>query len=379
MSDWWNVVILGGGTAGCATALALARLGVPRVCVIESGHSSPARVGESIPPDARLLLQQLGVWESFLEQGHEPCLGSCSAWGGDALGYNDFVSNPHGSGWHLDRPRFDAGLADQVAGRGLAMRTACRFADVEPLGAQGFRLFLNESPSAPLDARFVVDATGARSVFARRLGASRRVLDQLLFVYGFFTVPEGSSVSQLTLLEAAPDGWWYAARLPDRRLAIAFASDPELIQANGMARRNGWFSRLLGTRHIAPRLDGCRFIPDSLIVRPAPSFILDQVAGDRWLAVGDAAAAYDPIASQGIYKALSDGLEAAEIAAARLGSEADLVDEYRESTAARFEDYLMIRNHCYHLEKRWADAPFWRRRRERVALGSTPRTRPPAK
>jgi flavin-dependent dehydrogenase len=369
VSTWWDVVILGGGTAGCAAALALAKRGVPRVCVVEPGHGSAARVGESIPPDARILLQQLGVWEGFLEQGHEPCLGSCSSWGSDALGYNDFMINPYGSGWHLDRPRFDASLADRAVAMGVSLRAEGGFAGVEPLGDEGFRLTLSEPGAEPLDARFVVDATGARSVFARRLGATQLPLDRLMFVYGFFDVPEGAAPSRLTMLEAVPEGWWYAARLPDRRLAVAFASDPETIQEGGLARIHGWFPRLLRTRHVAPRLSGCRLCPDSLVVRAAPSFLLDQAAGDRWIAVGDAAAAYDPIASQGIYKALEGGLAAGEIAAARLDSPANRAHEYHAATAARFADYLAIRNHFYGLEERWADAPFWRRRRERAALG----------
>ncbi len=35
-----------------------------------------------------------------------------------------------------------------------------------------------------LRARFVVDATGSRAVFARLVGARRWFLDRLLFVYG---------------------------------------------------------------------------------------------------------------------------------------------------------------------------------------------------
>ncbi|KIG11962.1 hypothetical protein DB30_02263 [Enhygromyxa salina] len=29
--------------------------------------------------------------ESFVDQGHEPRLGSASSWGAEALGYNDFM------------------------------------------------------------------------------------------------------------------------------------------------------------------------------------------------------------------------------------------------------------------------------------------------
>ncbi|HKS99304.1 MAG TPA: hypothetical protein VJT31_07225, partial [Rugosimonospora sp.] len=85
-------------------------------------------VGETIPPDARLPLAQLGVWDAFLAQRHLPCLGSCSSWGSDTLGYNDFVLNPQGHGWHLDRPRFDALLREAAVKTGVTL-LAARCAD----------------------------------------------------------------------------------------------------------------------------------------------------------------------------------------------------------------------------------------------------------
>ena len=101
------------------------------------------------------------------------------------------------------------------------------------------------------------------------------------------------------------------------------------------------------------------FVPDSLLVYPAPSYLLDGVAGDRWLAVGDAAAAYDPISSQGIHKPLSDGLQAAEAIAAVLEGDTQRLDEYRSSVAARFDNYLSVRNYFHGQEQRWPNSPFW--------------------
>ncbi|MGL1102780.1 hypothetical protein ACSTLM_01045, partial [Vibrio parahaemolyticus] len=79
-------------------------------------------------------------------------------------------------------------------------------------------------------ARYIVDATGSRSVIARQMGARQILLDRLSVVYGFFDTPQAAAPSQLTLLEAQELGWWYKARLPDRRLAIAFASDASIIR-----------------------------------------------------------------------------------------------------------------------------------------------------
>src|SRR3954452_14772109 len=104
----FDVVIVGGGPAGCATALALAERRSLRVLLVEAGRYQTARVGESIPPDTSAVLQALGIWHDFVREGHAPCLGSCSSWGDVALVYNYFLFNPLGYGLHLERQRFDA-------------------------------------------------------------------------------------------------------------------------------------------------------------------------------------------------------------------------------------------------------------------------------
>lgn len=360
---------MGNGPAGCATALALQREGVSRVCVVNSAVNRDPRVGETLPPATSVVLEELGLWDRFLNDGHEPCLGSCSCWGSDTLGYNDFLLSPYGRGWHLDRRRFDAFLLSSAVSRGTHLCSGrvigCAVNSQELLQV---RLKEDNGAYSMLSARFVVDATGSRSAFARSVGAQPRFLDRLTFLYGFFDTSDGSSSSQLTMLEAAETGWWYAAPLPRRRLAVAFATDPDVVRRENLAREDSWFAALLRTRHIAPRLDGCRFLRGSLIVRAASSFLLDQVVGARWLVVGDAAASYDPLSSQGIQKALEGGVRAARVLAVALSSNAEVNPDYAASVFADFEDYRNNRNRFYQIEQRWAESLFWRRRRERTEL-----------
>jgi flavin-dependent dehydrogenase len=369
----WDVAILGAGPAGSACAIALARRGVAQVCVVDPGRKpgSPA-IGETIPPDARLVLDQLGAWQAFLAEGHEACLGSCSSWGSEALGFNDFVFNPHGSGWHLDRARFDDFLRRCAAEAGASMLGGSRFLESKPNGEGGFRLRLRgeDGMERALDTRFVVDATGRRSAFAQGLGVRSRFLDRLTFVYGYFDGAEAASRSRLTLLEAAETGWWYAAGLPGNRLAVAFATDAEVVRTGRLAQDERWFSRLLRTRHLAPRLDGCRFLSGSLVVHGAPSFLRESVAGRSWLAIGDAAAGYDPLAAQGICKAMTDGLEAADVIAGALAAGTGLPQAFADRARARFDEYLENRNYFYGLERRWPDSAFWQRRQERTRLAA---------
>ena len=364
-----DVVILGGGPAGCATALSLAQCGVSPVVLVETTRYQGMRVGESVPPETGNLLNQLGLWDDFLKENHEPCFGSCSSWGSDALGYNDFLFNAFGNGWHLDRIRFDEFLAGKAAQRGTDIRTATRLQACERLGESDFRLRLvgDDGQAITISTAFIVDATGMRSCFARRMGARRRFFDQLLCLVEFFELPDPSRFSQLTMLEAVEYGWWYAAKLPNGRLAVAMASDPQIIKQSGLQRRDRWLDHLAATNHLAREVSGCRLLADRRITCAAPSFLSDAVVGNGWLAVGDAASSFDPISSQGIHKALADGVLAGEAIATFLRGNDDDLDEYRSSVASRFQHYLDQRNYFYGLEQRWPASAFWMRRRSKPA------------
>jgi flavin-dependent dehydrogenase len=90
---------------------------------------------------------------------------------------------------------------------------------------------------------------------------------------------------------------------------------------------------------------------------------LDRPAGVDWLAVGDAAASYDPLASSGLTLALRSGEQATSAIVLRQAGERTAAARYGRALQERFTDYLLQRREYYSLETRWPGSPFWERRR----------------
>src|SRR6266571_2112280 len=121
-----DVAVLGGGPAGSATALALAHDGISVALIEQSGYDN-VRVGETLPPEVGTTLQSLGSWDQFLRDAHNPASSICYAWGQPGLSESDFIFNPYGTGWHIDRGRFDAMLARMAEEAGVSAYTDARW------------------------------------------------------------------------------------------------------------------------------------------------------------------------------------------------------------------------------------------------------------
>ena len=88
-----------------------------------------------------------------------------------------------------------------------------------------------------------------------------------------------------------------------------------------------WQARLQQTIHTQSRLHAFD-LQAALRVVAANSSRLDCVSGRGWLAVGDAAMAFDPLSSQGLVQALASGIRAGEALNGRLAGEVAAMDEY---------------------------------------------------
>jgi len=354
-----GVLIVGGGPAGTAMALALAARGLT-AAVLERSLYESERFGETLPPGAKPLLHRLGIWEAFQNDAHLPSPGIISSWGSEQPYENDFIFNPYGHGWHLDRTQFDRTLAASAEQAGaMVIRSARAQSCLRTTDAGWVVRYEFEGKVREITATFLIDATGRSAWLARQQGASRIVLDHLVGVIGFGECSEDGD--QRTILEATPDGWWYSARLPNGKVVAAFMTDADLLPRGHDNLRRFWGERLRDAALTTALWSN----PDDvgeLRVTFSGTVRLDRIGGPGWLAVGDAAVAFDPLSSQGILKAMDSGLHAAAAVADLLQGNRNALASYSEWLEAEFAAYTKNYFHYYGQVSRWPDRIFWRRR-----------------
>ncbi len=366
----YDVAILGGGPAGLAAAVTILSSLKLSVLVIEGQATGCQRIGESCPPDTLLLLRKLGVLKAFLDDRHSACPGYASVWGRADVGYNDFVVNPLGPGWCLDRRAFDTRLASRAESLGARIAWRTRFGTAERRKGQhgGYSLRLHHRPDQSTHnttVGFVIDATGATARFARGIGIRKVVEDQLFALVRFASLHDTSGSRQVQL-EATADGWWYHALLPNNRVVNMMVCEKRHLSFLRENQYQGFEQALAKTTFLSQSLNRLRLQDRRYHTCPIYSGLLLTLEGKDWLAIGDAASSFDPIAAQGIHKALSDGIAAGDKVAAWQAGRGDEQSTFSNLVRERFQDYQRNRAYVYDLEQRWPHDDFWRLRHRRV-------------
>lgn len=360
-----EVVILGGGPAGVTIALALNAEG-HSVIVLERSRARFPRQGEALPPEIRQPLDALGVWERFLEDAPLPSPGIVSVWGSSRAKEFDFIFHPGGSGWLVDRVRFDARLAQVASIRGVEILSPATLVGWKRGPARSWILRATLGDRAlECKAHVLVDATGRSSSPIRQLGGKRIVHDRLVGLVGL--VKADSADDHRTLVEATENGWWYSCVLPQGHMVAVFLIDADLIARAANSRHRVWSDCLSQAPHTRYRL-GSRvpeFNPEIVV---ASTSRLSNIAGDGRLAVGDAATTIDPLSGQGVLRAMNTGLAAAHAIDLYLGGDQNALGEYATRVEAYFAAELRSRAAYYSAERRWPNSLFWRRRHATLSL-----------
>lgn len=358
----FEVAVVGGGVAGAAACIALHRAGLRTLWLAPEDGGDGDRVGESLAPAANPILAGLGLAALTGRGAHRAANASFSSWGTEGLVERNAIVHLEGPGTVLDRAAFENALRAEA--EAVASARPTRLDETE---AAGGHWRLRTADGGVATSRFLIDASGHSAIVGRGLGRPARD-DRLVAACAFLPHRDPEvEPTPATLIETVEDGWWYAALLPDRRLSLAFFSDPDLLP-RGLSRDLGsWHALIARTRHVARWIEDAGFAVETPPrLHSAGTTWLDPAAGAHdgvgWAAIGDAAAAFDPLSSHGITTALWAAARMGEVVPAWLRGDGASLDGYASAVAAGVQAFRSQRAEIYAREGRFPGAPFWQRR-----------------
>jgi menaquinone-9 beta-reductase len=318
-----DVAILGGGLAGTAASIHLARAGLSVLC-IEPAADSPALVGESLDwsappllaelgfPMQRLLDERIATYKKHvvvnLEDGssREYLPGSWLA----KAPWNVEVKT-----LHVDRAGLRGKLREVADGLGVPV-VAGRVASVE---ANGDRITgLATATDEPIQARWYLDASGlAASLFPRRFRVPARVYGpQKVAIWNYFTVAnpvEGTTLHTDCGCRRYME-WIWEIPINPTTVGVGYVAPADVIKTRrqqGLSIEAIYAEALGRIPRLAAQLPAAHLAAPHVVSYRCR--VHRRMSGPNWIATGESAAMVDPMTSNGVTAALRHAQEAAHL------------------------------------------------------------------
>ena len=307
-----DVVVVGAGPAGAATAARLAAAGVDVLLLDRARFPRDKACAEFLSPGAVAELSRAGVLEAAAAAG---------AWQRGmriVSGGSEFVLAYDGGrrGLGIARRTLDALLVDRAVACGARVREGVAVTGAVACAGRvtGVRVRGEDRSERTVEAGLVVGADGFRSPVARSLGLERPAPRPRRL--GLVAHVRGAACDGVGLMAVGAGGYCGVASVGGAKTSVGLAISPNY-------RRSGepvseFFDRSVAA--LPPARGALAGAERTTAIRGATPLArrVARVAGPGYLLVGDAAGATDPFTGEGVLRALRGAELAADAAGAAL-------------------------------------------------------------
>jgi flavin-dependent dehydrogenase len=327
-----EVIVVGGGPAGSATAIQLAEAG-HRVLLLDKARFPRHKAcSEYINPSGAPLLDKLGVLDDIMRAGADRMEAMIvHAPNGERFAANYARAEPGRAALGLSRHRLDHILIERAkaAGAEVIERAHVRTVIQEDERVAGVEATIN-GVRETIRSSLVIGADGHHSVVSRSLDLDAPV--RFLRKTGLAAHYRGvSGLDWYGEMHIGHGLYGGLAILEDGLVNLTLVAGTRAVEARPGSIEDFFEASIQAIPGIARKLEGATRIGG---IRGVGSMAhrARRTSGDGYMLVGDAASFLDPFAGEGIYDALKGASLAAPVASAALlagDTSRRALDEYR--------------------------------------------------
>ena len=340
-----DVVIVGHGIAGLCLAYLLQK---KHICTILIGLSKPPpmmALAETLPPSSLVLLEQLGLKALFERSALRKTYGYHSLWGtANVVDTNFFFYRPFQHGLKLDKQKLLIELEKTLAQPALVVD---RWSDFDP--SQRTLHIQHGSRQDTVNGKIFVDATGRKRALLNGLHIPTQESDQQLAFSCHLPRIRHPKIKHEVFTELFAHGWGIVSGLDEETNVLTLFAEKHSPLARDLRYYTNWNAILAETQLLQDFLVHDRSVRVKIAI--ANSSRAAQIIGQNWLAVGDAAIAFDPLSSHGITNAVYTAWRAQEaIAQAFISDLPTPLLEYAHTLEKIFAAYLQTQRQLKKIE-----------------------------
>lgn len=350
----FDACIIGGGPAGSASALRLARLG-HRVCLVERERSARWYACQSLSEGVLPILCLLGVQscpgrDAGLQQSNAAII----LWDKPIPSY---ITGPQrGASCTVDRHSFDDALLDNCSAAGVRLYRPGRVDKIRHTSS-GYHLeILAHCGRDTIHSKHLVDAAG-RSRFVP--GRIARIGAPTLAISAIFSSPHVPE----SRIEASNQYWTWGTPLSDGRYCAILFLDP---RAHGLKREllEDFLRAQLARTVLFRGLSGSK-LTHALVCCDASAIAAADAIGTNYIRAGESLVALDPLSSCGVESALRFGFLSGTVVHTMLiaRDRAELARRfYRARQTEEVSAHVAFTGAFYGKVRRYAHLDFWKSR-----------------
>lgn len=326
---------------------------IPHILLGRVEKQSPLALGETLPPSALPLLQSLGLLSLFETHALKKTTGYHSAWGSShVMDHNFYFNRPFQHGLKLNKVQLLLALEE------LQKEQIYQFKRLLAINEEADGVSVTIDDGTEIFAKFLVDATGRKRVVGKALDIAQKEYDQLMAFSTHLPRVRLSKLPHGVFVESFESGWGIVSELSEQTSVMTLYTTKSHKAKPDFMNYDCWSGLLEDTECLKSFLSPVEDI--KVMGGNANTTCLSSCAGNNWLAIGDAAMAFDPLSSHGITSGIYTAGQAMDAIGKRLeGDIADALSVYAERLEKIFGGYLEQKRQLYAQERRWGTSEFW--------------------